>query len=90
MTIQSGMIRKHKKELNCIFKIVENKWGVSLLGKREIEVLDDLVLACYKIIKYSVSPEIVDFVLNYFNDSLAIVEKNSSFLDYAIVKKKIR
>ena len=74
--------------LNCIFKIVENRWGISLLGKKEIEVLDDIVLACYKIIKHSVSPEIVDFVLNYFNDAMGQEKVNFSFLEYT--RKRVK
>ena len=78
---------QYSEKLNCIFKIVENKWGIALLGKNEIEVLDDIIFACYKIIKHSVSPEIVDFVLNYFNDAISKDRVSSSFLEYTGVKK---
>lgn len=78
------------EKLNCIFKIVENKWGIMLLGDDKIEVFDDIVFACYKIIKHSVSPEIVDFVLNYFNNAIKQERSSSSFLEYASVKKKER
>ena len=76
------------ENLNCIFKIIENKWGIVLLGKNEIEVFDDIVFACYKIIKNSVSPAIVDFVLNYFDESLKRVRTTGSFLEYAGAKRK--
>lgn len=81
---------KTNEKLNCIFKIVHGKWGISLLGKDEIEVFDDLMLACYKVIKHSVSPEIVDYVINYFNSLINQEIKTTSFLEFVSVKKRER
>lgn len=86
--IALGMTTNEK--LNYIFEIVHGKWGISLLGKNEIEVYDDLILACYKIIRHSVSPAIVDYVLNYFDDAMKHDMDKSSFLDYVGTKDKKR
>ena len=72
---------------NCIFKNGD-KWNISFSHSEDVLEFDDVVFACYKIIKNSVNSEIVDFVLNYFNESFKQNLMSSSFLEYACKKKQ--
>mgnify|MGYP003571335342 CR=1 FL=1 len=84
------MLGFFKKEYNnCIFKIKDEKWAISFQNNK-VEVFDDIILACYKLIKVSVIPEILDFVINYFNTVLSHGVLDSEFLEFTNIRKKQR
>lgn len=75
---------------NCIFKTSDNEWRISFFDNDKVEVFNDVILACYKLIKGSVAPQILDYVINYFDKMLNQEGLDSDFLEFANVKKKQR
>lgn len=76
--------------LNCIFKIDDDRWGISCAGNDKVEIFDNVILACYKLIKASVIPEVLDYVINWFNVMLNQEILDSDFLEFANIKRKQR
>jgi len=77
-----------RDNFNSIFKVSDNEWGISFIDSDEIEKFDDVVAACYTLIKGIVMPELLDYVLNYFNTELNNDIIDSSFLEFVNVKKR--